>query len=161
VEIDGSATEEITMKRRSFDWRGWLFWTWMAAIVGAGLWRLSPIAFAVGAAAALAIAAKIFLERRRRRLRGYWVEYLPPAIVRAGEHKFAIVYHEGSKTLFFSGLQRPSPARSLLVIPGEERWDSTVEPWARGRRDLIVERLQEDWTVQRCEIVDSLDEPQG
>jgi len=107
--------------------------------------------FVLALAVAIGILVKVLLNRRERRLRGYWVEYVSPAVVRAGEHEFAIVYHEGSEKLFLYGVERPQPERNLLYIPGDD-WDGTVEPWARGRRDLIVDRLKADPIAGRCEL---------
>jgi hypothetical protein len=124
---------------------------WGTGVVAWGLWQLSRLAFALVFGPAIVIVMRALFNRRQRRLRGYWIEYVSPGLLRAGEDEFGIVYHEGSEKLSFHGVQRPKPDRDLLFIPGES-WDRTVETWARGRRDLIVERLQADPIVKRCEI---------
>ena len=141
------------MTQRFSGWGSWLILAWALGVLAFGLWELSRMAFAVVLAVVLILVAGVLLARWRRRLRGYWVEYRSPNFVRAGEHDFEIVYHEGPEKLYFSGIERPRPARDLLYIPGEQ-WDSTVEPWARGRRDLIVARLETDPIVKRCELVE-------
>lgn len=141
------------MTRRFSGWGSWILIAWGTGVVAHGLWQWSRVAFALFLGAVIVIATRILLNRRRQRLRGYWVEYMSPGLVRAGENEFGIVYHEGSERLSFYGIHRPKPARNLLFIPGDS-WDRTVPPWARGRRDLIVERLQEDPIVKRCEIAE-------
>jgi hypothetical protein len=142
------------MAQRFSGWGSWLLMAWGAGVVAYALWQWSRVAFALFLGAAIVIATRILLNRRKRRLRGYWVEYVSPGLLRAGENEFGIVYHEGPERLFFYGIQRPKPDRNLLFIP-REQWDSTVAAWARGRRDLIVERLQADPIVKRCEITES------
>jgi hypothetical protein len=139
--------------QRFSGWGNWLLIGWGVGIVAYGLWQWSRVAFALFLGAVIIIAIRVLLNRRKRRLRGYWVEYVSPGLLRAGENEFGIVYHEGPEKLFFYGLERPKPDRNLLFIPGEQ-WDSTVAAWARGRRDLIVERLQTDPIVKRCEIAE-------
>jgi hypothetical protein len=126
---------------------------WGMGIVAYGLWQWSRLAFTLFLGVAIVIVMRVLLNRRQRRLRGYWVEYVSPGLLRARENEFGIVYHEGSERLSFHGIERPKPARNLLFIPGEQ-WDSTVAAWARGRRDLIVERLQADPIAKRCEITE-------
>ena len=132
----------------------WLLIGWDMGVVAYGLWQWSPVASALFLGAVIVIATRVLLDRRRRRLRGYWVEYVSPGLLRAREDEFAIIYHEGLEKLFFYGVYRPKPARNLLFIPTGDRWDDTVAAWARGRRDVIVERLQTDSIVKRCELAE-------
>ena len=142
------------MAQRSSGWGTWLLLAWGAGVLGYGLWQWSHLAFALALAVAIGIFVKVLLNRRQRRLRGYWVEYVSPAVVRAGEHEFAIVYHEGPEKLYFYGLERPQLEQNLLYVPGDE-WDEAVEPWARGRRELIVDRLKADPIVKHCALVEN------
>jgi hypothetical protein len=138
----------------SSDWKSWLLVTWGVAILIYGLWQWTPWAVAVVAVTVGALALRIALNRRRRRIQGYWIEYVSSNVVRAREGEFAIVYHEGEGKIYFYGIERPRPSRDLLFIPGPSRWDGAVEPWARGRRAVIVERLLENPIVKRCELVE-------
>jgi hypothetical protein len=139
--------------QRFSGWGNWLLIGWGLGIVAYGLWQWSRVTSALFIGVVIVIATRILLNRYRRRLRGYWVEYVSPGLLRAGENEFGIVYHEGSEKLSFYGVERPRPARNLLFIPGDQ-WDRTVAAWARGRRELIVERLHADPIVKRCEIAE-------
>lgn len=139
--------------RRTFsDWLTWIAVAWGAGALGYGLWQWSRWAFTGVLAAVLGLALAVLLAKRRQRLQGYWVEYISPAVLRATEGKLAIVYHEGMEKLVFYGEERPAPARDLLFVPRD--WDGTVEPWARGRRETILERLRAHRLAGRCEIVE-------
>lgn len=91
-------------------------------------------------------------QRLLHRLRGYWIEYVPPGLLQAEEGDFGVVYHEGSRELMFLGVQRSQPDVDVLFIPPETSWASRVEPWAQSRRAQILDRLLRDPRVRRCEI---------
>lgn len=86
------------------------------------------------------------------RLRGYWIEYVSPGLLRNEDGDFAVVYHEGSRQLMLLGVQRPKPEADILFVPPEETWGRRVEPWARSRRAQIVDRLLHDRVASHCEI---------
>jgi hypothetical protein len=139
--------------RRTFsDWLTWIAIGGGAGSLGYGLWQWSRWAFAGVLAVGLGLVVAVFLARRRQRRRGFWVEYISPAVLRAAEGKLSIVYHEGMEKLVFYGEERPAPACHLLFVPHD--WDGTVEPWARGRREVILERLRAHRIAGRCEIVE-------
>jgi len=94
-------------------------------------------------------------DKRLREARGYWVEYLSPGRLRAGQDDIAVVYHEPDLAVYFSGRQRPRPARTLLEIPSPSAWSSKVPEGRRERRDVILARVLADGLVKRCEVVES------
>ncbi len=142
------------MAQRFSGWGNGLLIAWSLGVVTYGLWQWSRVVSALFIGAVIVIATSILLNRRRRQLRDYGVEYVSSGLLRAREDEFAIIYHEGTEKLYFYGVERPKSARNLLFIPSGDRWDDTVAAWARGRRDLIVERLQADPIVKRCEIAE-------
>lgn len=145
------------MADRSTGLGTWLVIAWGFGAAGYGLWRLAPWALAVGAALVGAAVASVLFGRWRRKVRGYWVEHVSSNVVRAREGEFMIVYHEGEERLSFDGFERPRPERDVVRIPSPERWDSTVLPWARGRRAEIVARLRAHPVVKGCEIAEDQD----
>src|SRR6185436_12052445 len=86
------------------------------------------------------------------RLRGYWVEYISPSLLQAGDGGFGLVYHEGRKELMLLGVRRPIPQPDILFIPPEGSWSGRVEPWAQSRRAQILDRLLHDPVASHCEI---------
>lgn len=75
-----------------------LFPLWAAAIVVVPLWRHAPWVVVGLAMLAVGVGIALMRERHRRRVRGFWVEYLSPNMLRAGDQEFAIVYHEGKES---------------------------------------------------------------
>lgn len=143
----------IMARGRSFsDLVTWIAIGWGVGALGYALWQWSRWAVAGVLAVALGLALAALLTRRRQRLRGYWVEYVSPNVLRAGEGEFAVVYHEGMEKLVFYGHERPAPEPNLLFVPAD--WDGAVEPWAQGRRDLVLERLRADRIAGRCELAE-------
>jgi hypothetical protein len=134
------------------DWVAWIAVGWGVGALGYGLWQWSRWAFAGVLAVVLGLALAVLLAKRRQRLRGYWVEYVSPNVLRAREGELAVVYHEGTEKLVLYGLERPAPARPLLLVPRD--WDGTVEPWARGRREVILERLRADRVAGQYEMAE-------
>lgn len=110
------------------------------------------------AALALLGAAALFgaLRPRAATVRGgYHVEYVPPAVLRGGEDEFALAYHEGGRVTWFGGTVGGPGERDQLVLPSAEAWDERVEPFARGRRAEILERLRADPLVaRRVELIE-------
>jgi hypothetical protein len=100
------------------------------------------------------------VTRRARARRGWWVEPLSAAQLRGAQDEIAVVYHEGGRSLWFGGTRGGRGARDRLVVPGREAWDAEVEPWARGRRDEILERLAGDaYVARRVEFAESPGDP--
>jgi hypothetical protein len=127
---------------------------WLTAIVAVPLWRYAPWAVVVLIILAALGGIAVMRERHRRRVQGYWVEYLSPNTLRANEHEFAVAYHEGNECIYFQGRQQPRPERDRLCIPSAAAWDGAVPLWAKGRREVIQERLLANWLVKRCEVVE-------
>jgi hypothetical protein len=130
---------------------------WLAGLVANGLARISiwlvwPWFLGVGALLVLA-----WLDRRARSTRGYWIEHLSPAVLRAGANDFAVVYHEGAEQMFFYGHALPDGER--LCVPAEEAWTDCAPAFARERRAEIVKRLLADAAVKRATIVGELPAP--
>jgi hypothetical protein len=127
---------------------------WGGGVLAFAAWKLSPWALAVLALLVVAILVAVALGRLRRRLRGYWVEYVSPGVLRSREDEFALVYHEGDHKLLLTGLHRRKPQRGTLYIPSGASWSKGVEPWAEGRRDEIVSRVLLDRIARRCDVKD-------
>ena len=144
------------MGKRRFDWN-YVFVLWAATGILALLWRHAP--WIVVLLMALAIGAGIasMRDRHRRRVQGFWIEYVSPNVLRTDERDFAIVYHEGEGSLFFYGKERPRPERDRLLTPSAAAWDAAAPQWARGRRELIMQRLVADRIVQHCDIIEKED----
>lgn len=85
----------------------------------------------------------------RARRRDWRIEPLGPAQLRGEDDEIAVVYHEGHRSLWFGGTRGGRGARDRLIVPSREAWDAAVEPWARGRRAEILERLNTDLYVRR------------
>jgi hypothetical protein len=126
-------------------------WTvaWLLALVLLPLARRFPLAAGAVLVALLALTLSARRKRLERDRRGWWVEYVSPGVLRGGEDEFAIAYHEGNKTLYFSGTEGRRGERSTLVLPGAAAWPERVEAWARNRRDEIVARIREDDLVRK------------
>jgi hypothetical protein len=124
---------------------------WAATILGVAVWTWSRVLFGSLAALAIVGIAIFAWERRRRSAREYWVEYLSPAMVRAGENDFAVVYHEREAYLFFEGVTEPGGRR--LTVPSASAWSDRVPAWARDRRETILERVLGDKVVRAQGIV--------
>ena len=86
------------------------------------------------------------------RVHGYWVEYVSPGLLQAGDGGFGLVYHEGRHQLMLLGVRRPIPQPDVLFVPAEDTWVGRVEPWARSRRAQILDRLLHDPVASHCEI---------
>lgn len=93
-------------------------------------------------------------EERRRALRGYWVENISPGVLRADDGDFAVVYHEAGRCQFFYGKigDRQNPDR--LFVPGETRWQTQMPNWLHGRRETVLERIEQE--ARRVQIVTEL-----
>jgi len=143
------------MGKRRFDWN-YVLVLWAAMVVLAFLWRHAPWIAALLMVLAIGAGIASMRERHRRRMQGFWIEYVSPNVLRADEHDFAIVYHEGEESLFFYGKERSRPERDRLLIPSAAAWDAVVPQWARGRRELITQRLVADRIVQRCDIIEKM-----
>jgi hypothetical protein len=134
---------------------------WAGAVLAFGAWKISPWALAALAFLVLAAAISTALGRRRRRLRGYWVEFISPGLLRAGEDEFALVYHEGDHKLWLKGRERRKPHRGTLYLPSSASWSKSVEPWARERRGEILRRVLADRIARRCEVEESKEDRTG
>lgn len=142
------------MSRSTMGWRNWLLAVVGLAVVGNILWKLSPWAFGVFAAIVAFVAVRTLNERRRAQKLGYWFEHLSPGQLRGKADEIAVVYHEGDNQLVFNGIQRRRPNRNLIYVPHAEEWDAAMEPWAKGRRSEIVERLRGEKIMEAHDIVD-------
>ena len=99
------------------------------------------------------LAGWVMMKRdgRRRALQGYWVEYLSPGVLRAGDDDFAVVYHEADRWQFFYGKVGRPQAPDRLFVPDEARWQAQMPGWLRGRRGAVLERIE--WEAKRVQIV--------
>jgi hypothetical protein len=52
----------------------------------------------------------------------------------------AVAYWEGDRAIVFDAAWGVRPPE--LFVPTAERWDESVPAWARGRRDVILDRLR-------------------
>lgn len=130
---------------------------WAATILGVAVWTWSRVLFGSLAALAVAGIAIFAWSRHRQSARAYWVEYVSPAMLRAGENDFAVVYHEREAYLFFEGVTEPGGRR--LTLPSASAWSDSVPAWARDRREAIVERVLGDKAVRGQRIVARDDGP--
>jgi hypothetical protein len=131
---------------------GLLLLLWSMAAVAHGLGRDARwpfIALALITAGLAMISLVVFASHR---LRGYWVEYVAPGLLRDDDVDFAVVYHEGSRELMLLGQRRPKPEADILFVPPEGSWSSRVEPWAQSRRAQILDRLRHDPFASHCQI---------
>jgi hypothetical protein len=125
---------------------------WVALVILVPLWSRARWAVALLAIIGVSVAFVVVRDRQRRRVQGYWVEYVPPGVVRGAQDEFAIVYHEGGKRLTFEGTERRRPDRDVLCFMSATAWDGQVPAWARGRRDIIKHRVLSDARVQGYDV---------
>jgi hypothetical protein len=126
-----------------------LIMLWAGAAILVSLWIYAPWAVALVGVALAGIAAGVILGRRRRARRGWWIEHV--SLAPSGDSEFWIVYHEGEKHVSFPGTYKPRAKRDYLYIPSHDAWDRRMPVWARGRREIIVQRLLTDRVVRRCQ----------
>jgi len=108
----------------------------------------------IGVLASLALIVAATM-RARRGSHGWRVEPLGAGQLRGDPDEVAVVYHENGEQLWFGGRRRGRGQRDVLEVPSREAWDAAVEPWARGRRAEILERVRGNAYVRRrVELVD-------
>lgn len=74
---------------------------------------------------------------------GFWVDYLGPMKLRAADDDMSLVYHEGERWQFFYGKICSEPCSEELFVPDEAQWQERMPDWLQGRRDLVVQRIQQ------------------
>lgn len=93
--------------------------------------------------------------RGRRDERRWWVEPIAPEDLGKGPDAIALVYHEGDRQLWLHGVRGRDGALGRVDVPSREAWAGAVEPWARGRRDELLQRIALDARVRgRFELVE-------
>lgn len=124
----------------------WYLRLWLASMaVEAALWlwqnfRLGLVLLAI---IVLLIFRAVVGERQRRKRQGYWVEYFSPGVLKADEDDFAVVYHAGEKSHWFSGKTSRSPAPDILSVPNQSAWQGQVPEWMSEKRGIILERIEQ------------------
>ncbi len=74
----------------------------------------------------LSIWIMVKREEQRHVARGFWVEYVSPGVLRAGEEDFAVVYYEGDRWQFFYGNKSQSSGAESLSVPDESGWQALM-----------------------------------
>ena len=112
---------------------------------------LARLAFLLPAFAMIFGRVMIKHQERKRVEQGFWVEYISPGRLRAGENDFAVVYHEGNVSHFFYGSIDRSSRLEKLNVPDEVRWQEQVPDWLLGKRAVVLEHIRQ--RLRRVEIV--------
>ena len=82
-------------------------------------------------------------EKDNVRLFGYHIEYVSPAILRAGEHDSIFLYVDAMGRITFRSLESRHPSGGSIDFPlNDDDWDRR-HPGHRGHRDLVRRRLIE------------------
>jgi hypothetical protein len=82
-------------------------------------------------------------EKDNVRLFGYHIDYVSPAIVRAGEHDSIFLYVDAMGKIIFRSLESSHPSGGGIDFPlSDDDWDRRY-PGHRGHRDLVRRRLVE------------------
>ena len=113
------------------------------------LWREAPYILAAIIAIALAIWWSIHRDNQWHIRQGYRVEYLSPGIIRGGEDECGVVYHEGKNSVKFYGEVRRRD--SIIFVPSSSTWPDEVSTWAKGRRETILSRIQQEKSFIKIE----------
>jgi hypothetical protein len=110
------------------------------------LWKNFPFGLALLAILIFLVVRAIYSERWRRKRLGYWVKHLSPGQLRAGEDDFALVYREEKREHFFCGKVGQPRTPDILIVPSETTWESQVPTSMSGERDMILKRLQQEFS---------------
>ncbi len=119
-----------------------LYFSTMLLWGGFLLWKHTPYVLGAIVVVVLAIWGSIQRDHQRRIRRGYWVEYLSPGLIRGGDNQCGIVYHEGKNLVTFYGEARRRD--SLIFVPSSSAWGNEVSEWAKGNREAILARIQQE-----------------
>ena len=125
----------------------WFFRIWGTVLVvnvTLWLWKHFPFGLVIIAVATLMVRRAVATEREQLRIQGYWVEYVSPGVLRAGEDDFAVVYHEGDRQHFFDGKLSRNSTPDILHVPSQSAWRHRTPEWIREKRPLILERVRQE-----------------
>jgi hypothetical protein len=134
----------------------WFFRLWLAGFTVSAivwLWKNFPVGLVLLAILTILVAREFLSKRWRRQKLGYWVEYISPGILRAGDDDFAVVYHEEERQHYFYGKVGQPPAPDILTVPSEATWQSQVPVWMSGKRATILNRIRQEFS--RVQVVET------
>ncbi len=109
------------------------------------LWR-HPILLTIFLCIAALTATSFLKEKRRRKIEGYWVEYVSAGLLRGDENEFELTYHESRGDISFTG-----NGKIAFLSPNMREYK--VPAWAKNERELVTNRVRK-LNPKLCETAD-------